>query len=135
MVRFFKSLPTSHQHIVEIVGAPLPVFVAAAAVVDSQIFFSKHFKVNVVGVVVNDRGEVVSVGIVRAAVLAVAAAAAAAAAVRIWRKKMSRSSQSKIFVFIDFLVFFFFFFFVVVVVSFDSFVGKKIDSVVVGVVG
>ena len=125
MVRFFKSLPTSHQHIVEIVGAPLPVFVAA--VVDSQIFFSKHFKVNVVGVV-NDRGSS-SLGIVRAAVLAVAAAAAAAAAaVRIWRKKMSRSSQSEIFVFIDFLVFFFF----VVVVSFDSFVGKKIDSVVVG---
>ena len=131
MVRFFKSLPTSHQHIVEIVGAPLPVFVAAA-VVDSQIFFSKHFKVNVVGVV-NDRGSS-SLGIVRAAVLAVAAAAAAAS-VRIWRKKMSRSSQSKIFVFIDFLVFFFFFFFFVVVVSFDSFVGKKIDSVVVGVVG
>ena len=130
MVRFFKSLPTSHQHIVEIVGAPLPVFVAAA-VVDSQIFFSKHFKVNVVGVV-NDRGSS-SLGIVRAAVLAVAAAAAAAAAaaVRIWRKKMSRSSQSEIFVFIDFLVFFFFFFFVFLV-SFDSFVGKKIDSVVVG---
>ena len=128
MVRFFKSLPTSHQHIVEIVGAPLPVFVAA--VVDSQIFFSKHFKVNVVGVV-NDRGSS-SLGIVRAAVLAVAAAAAAAAAaaVRIWRKKMSRSSQSEIFVFIDFLVFFFFFF--VFLVSFDSFVGKKIDSAVVG---